>query len=137
MAENKKSISRSNLFLIELIIIIIFFIVSITIIMYIFSKANSLSVDASALNGAAITMQTNAEQYKLMPYNELKSDTEFFYYDKNWQSCEKENGYYMITVKISLENKDNSIIAIFNQNAEFMNSSKHILNLEAKKLYKK
>lgn len=137
MIKNKKNISRANLFLIELIIIITFFIVSLTIIMSIFSKANSLSVDSSALNGAVVTMQTNAEQYKLMTFNNLKTGTQALYYDKNWQSSKEENGYYMITVEISLEDKNNSVIATFNQNAKFMNNNKQIFNLETKKLLKK
>ena len=137
MIKNKKNISRANLFLIELIIIITFFIVSLTITMHIFSKANSLSVDSSALNGAAITMQTNAEQYKLMSYNDFNAGTQALYYDKNWQSSKKENGYYVVTVEISLENKNNSVIATFNQNAKFVSNNKQIFNLETKKFFKK
>lgn len=137
MIKNKKNISRANLFLIELIIIITFFIVSLTIIIRIFSKANSLSVDSSALNGAAITMQTNAEQYRLMSYKNLKEGTQNLYYDKNWQISKEENGYYVITVEISLENKNKSVLATFNQNAKFVSNNNHIFNLETKKFFKK
>jgi len=80
-------------------------------------------------------MQTNAEQYKLMPYENLKVGTQDLYYDKNWQSSKEENGYYMITVEISLQNKNNSVVATFNQNAKFVNN--HIFNLETKKFFKK
>ena len=136
MIKNKKSVSRANLFLIELIIIITFFIVSLTIIMRIFSEANTLSIDSSALNGASITMQTNAEEYKLLEYENLKSDIQVIYYDKNWNTCDKDNAYYMITVEISLEDNKHSVIATFNQNANFVNN-KHIFSLETKKLFKK
>lgn len=133
MIKNKKNVSRANLFLIELIIIISFFVISLAIIMRVFSHANSLSVDTLALNGASITMQSNAEQYKLIPYKDLKSDTQTLYYDKNWQISNIENGYYMITVEISLEEKENGVIAIFNQNAKFTSNNKLIFSLETKK----
>lgn len=137
MIKNKKNISRANLFLIELIIIVSFFIVSLTITMRIFSEANSLSFNSSALNGAAITMQSNAEHYRLMSYKDLNTDIFTLYYDKNWNSSEEKNGYYVITIEISLEYKDNSVIASFNQNAKVLSNNKHIYNLETKKFYKK
>ena len=134
---SKSNISRTNLFLIELIIIIAFFIASLSIIISVFSKVNSTSIEASALNGASITMQSNAELYKIISYDELPTDTQMLYYDKNWQITSAGNEYYIITVEISLEDKDYSVIASFNQEAKFADSGKHIFTLETKKYFKK
>jgi len=134
---SKSNISRTNLFLIELIIIIAFFIASLSIIVSVFSEVNSISAETSALNGATITMQSNAELYKLTSYDELPTDTQTLYYDKNWQSTSAGNEYYIITVEISLENKNYSIIASFNQEAKFADSGKPIFNLETKKYFRK
>lgn len=134
---SKSNISRTNLFLIELIIIIAFFIASLSIIISVFSKVNSTSIEASALNGASITMQSNAELYKIISYDELPTDTQLLYYDKNWQSTSIGNEYYIITVEISLEDKDYSVIASFNQEAKFADSDKPIFTLETKKYFKK
>lgn len=134
---SKSNISRTNLFLIELIIIIAFFIASLSIIISVFSKVNSTSIEASALNGASITMQSNAELYKIISYDELPTDTQTLYYDKNWQITSAGNEYYIITVEISLEDKDYSVIASFNQEAKFADSGKPIFTLETKKYFKK
>ena len=134
---SKSNISRTNLFLIELIIIIAFFIASLSIIISVFSKVNSTSIEASALNGASITMQSNAELYKIISYDELPTDTQMLYYDKNWQITSAGNEYYIITVEISLEDKDYSVIASFNQEAKFADSGKPIFTLETKKYFKK
>lgn len=134
---SKSNISRTNLFLIELIIIIAFFIASLSIIISVFSKVNSTSIEASALNGASITMQSNAELYKIISYDELPTDTQMLYYDKNWQITSAGNEYYIITVEISLEDKDYSVITSFNQEAKFADSGKPIFTLETKKYFKK
>ncbi len=134
---SKSNISRTNLFLIELIIIIAFFIASLSIIISVFSKVNSTSIEASALNGASITMQSNAELYKIISYDELPTDTQTLYYDKNWQITSAGSEYYIIKVEISLEDKDYSVIASFNQEAKFADSGKPIFTLEAKKYFKK
>lgn len=134
---SKSNISRTNLFLIELIIIIAFFIASLSIIISVFSKVNSTSIEVSALNGASITMQSNAELYKIISYDELPTDTQTLYYDRNWQSTSAGNEYYIITVEISLKDKDYSVIASFNQEAKFADSGKSIFTLETKKYFKK
>ncbi len=134
---SKSNISRTNLFLIELIIIIAFFIASLSIIISVFSKVNSTSIEASALNGASITMQSNAELYKIISYDELPTDIQTLYYDKNWQITSAGSEYYIIKVEISLEDKDYSVIASFNQEAKFADSGKPIFTLETKKYFKK
>lgn len=137
MIKNEKKLSSANLFLIELIIIITFFIISLTIIVSIFTKANSLTLESTALNSSSLLMQTNAEQYKLMSYDDLNASTETFYYDKNWQSSSKEDAYYKILVEISIEDNKNSYLATFKQNALDIKLDKEIFNLETKKHYKK
>lgn len=136
---NNKNISRSNLFLIELIIIIVFFIFASSIILRVFVKANELSVNTVALDGAVITTQSNAEFYKTMSYSQLSNTTSIYYYDKNWQKTTFENAYYLITMEIILEDKQHGIMANFNQKVNFIDKKNDdlIFNLETKKYYKK
>jgi len=103
---SRKNISRSNLFLIELIIVIVFFIFSTSIILRVFAKANELSINTNALNGAIITTQSNAEKYKSISFNNLSTDTQTFYYDKDWNLATKENSFYFITLNTTLQNSE-------------------------------
>ncbi len=114
---NKHSRSKSGLFLMELIIVILFFSISAAICMRIFSTAKIKSDFSRDISNASVKAQNCAEAYKAYDANfkKIASVTEgninknklIVYYDLNWEATNsKDNAKYVLT----LENKRDSNI---------------------------
>ncbi|MFY9199026.1 MAG: hypothetical protein WBK75_07575 [Acutalibacteraceae bacterium] len=125
---NKHSRSKSGLFLMEMIIVILFFSISSAICMKIFSTSKIKSDHSRDISNASVKAQSCAETYKAYSADLEKVASTLdggfdknrlvVYYDENWQEVEKkdeasytltlknEDDKYISTAKICVEKKD-------------------------------
>ena len=130
---NEKGISRTNLFLIELIIVVLFFAFASIIVMQVFVKASDLADDSMALNGAVIAAQSAAELDKATPIENHSSSERYQYFDENWQPIEHSGGQYILTTTTQMDNRWTGIMATFTYN--ITSGERLIYQLQAKKYY--
>lgn len=89
---NKKPAKRSSLFLLELIIVILFFSMASAVCVRFFVKAHTISRDTTNLNMAVNQVSAYAELFLSEPdfVVELsKTEHSTAYYDNDWQPCGK------------------------------------------------
>lgn len=103
----KKPAQRSSLFLLELIIAILFFILAATACVRIFVSSHQLEKDSLALDQAVFISTSMADLFRseedlwpmlsrLYPEGDLQSETTFtIYYDNNWEPCSASEAVYM------------------------------------------
>lgn len=94
---------RSNLFLLELILAILFFSLSGAVCMQLFLKARTLSAETSAQNHALTLAKRTASSYEsgglLGDYSEKSELT--YYYDTGWGECSPKDGIYRMDISSS------------------------------------
>lgn len=71
-----RGMSRSHLFLIELIVVILFFAFAGAVTVQVFAKAHELAQDTEALNGAILAVQSAAETDKASSFEEIIASRE-------------------------------------------------------------
>lgn len=96
-----KGMSKSGLFLIELIIAIIFFSFCCTITLQLFVKSSLLEKNAADLSNGMMVAQSAAEGHKGSHFEELTLGEETTYFDQNWQRAEEPNSTYMLKSEIA------------------------------------
>ena len=132
---SKKGFSRSQLFLIELIVVVLFFSFSAAIAMMVFGKAHELSEDAKALNGAMVMAQSAAEADRSKPLNEVGANSELIYLNENWEKTSAEDAEYLLKVEINLEDRPAGKMAFLNYTVSDATDEDIIYHLETKKYY--
>lgn len=108
-----RSISKSSLFIIELMISVLFFSLCSAVCLTIFAKAHKLSMASKELSKALDCAQMAAECVKENPENILlfmkgespNRDLYLISYDKNWRiTGESEIGVYFTKIVVSQKN---------------------------------
>jgi len=104
--------SRSALFLMEIIIVILFFVISAAVCVRVFTLAAILNRDSRNLNGAVIAAESAAAAYKsaggdlakaaLVLGGEVSGDTLNIYLAEDWQETEQKDAAFAVR----LEGKD-------------------------------
>ena len=128
-----KGMSRSHLFLIELIVVILFFSFASVIALQVFTKSHELANNSTALNGAIMTVQTAAETDKNTLLKNLDSSKRLIYFNKDWEITDSSDETYILTSTVTLEGKPAGTMAVFNYAVTADN--KIIYQLQAKKYY--
>ncbi len=107
-----KKLSRTRLFLLEMLVNLLIFVVGATICFTTLSQAYSMSAFSRVLTKANIATENAAMAFRaadgditLMP-NILNgalitSNKMQIWYDKNWNICSKENGIYILEITTS------------------------------------
>lgn len=120
-------ISKSALFLFELIVVIFLFTVSAAICINIFAKSYSFSTTSEALTMSSLKAETAAEVFKdkdgdlngiqeILKLQDNNYDLEEsskdepnylidVYYDKDWQATNKDKAYYTMTIDTGNQQK--------------------------------
>lgn len=113
----KNNYSKSQIFLLEFIIVVLFFTICSTICISVFIKADRISKDSSRDVNALIVAQNAAECFKAsdsadpgeyLKINEIKDGNYFIYYDKEFDAADKNSATY--TLKINLAETDENIV---------------------------
>lgn len=102
----RRTSSKSSLFLLEMIFVILFFSLAAAVCVSLFAQAHTLSVQSSDLNAAVLRAQSTAECVKargedfasLLPGTEREGENALLYYDGDWQSTTRENAVYVLRV---------------------------------------
>ncbi|MEA4815620.1 MAG: hypothetical protein VB120_02030 [Lachnospiraceae bacterium] len=104
----KDASSKTGLFLIELIAMILLFALCSAVCMRIFSSAKTLSDDSRALSNSSLVAQSAAECFKAtgsldetadIMEGELKDGRVLVFYDKDWQNTENlENARFYLDI---------------------------------------
>ncbi|QOX63387.1 hypothetical protein FRZ06_08490 [Anoxybacterium hadale] len=132
-----KGISRSQLFLIELIVVVLFFSLAAAMVMMAFGKAHELSAGSEALNGAISAIQSTAETDKGKQPEEVSQGTESAYYDKSWKKTDPASAEYLLNTEVKLEARPAGFMAVYRYAASYAseNTNTIIYKLEMKKYY--
>lgn len=94
----KNRYSKTNIFFLELIIVIFFFAMASTLLLSVFVKANRLRLASKNQTHAMIAVQCVAE--KIKGRGELEIGLFPLYYDAEWQSVDnKEDGVFVMNVE--------------------------------------
>lgn len=135
----KKGISRSQLFLIELIVVVLFFSLAAAMVMMVFGKAHELSAGSEALNGAISAIQSVAETDKVKQPEEVVQGTESVYFDEDWKKTDPENAEYRLTTEVKWEARSAGFMAIYRYAVGYASEDTKtmIYRLETKKYYPK
>lgn len=108
-----KARSKSSLFLMELILVILFFSISAAICMKVFATAKVKTDFSRNVSNATFAAETIAETFKDCDGNlielaekfdgEASGTTLIVYYDNEWNSCKKGNESFVMTVNKTTE----------------------------------
>ncbi len=104
----KKTAQRSSLFLLELIIAILFFILAATACVKCFVHSHQVEKDSIAQNQAVLISASIAEVFRsqedpqdilqqLYPVGCYSEDTFYIYYDNNWEMCSASDACYTVS----------------------------------------
>ncbi len=128
-----RGMSRSQLFLIELIIAVLFFSFAGAVTVQVFSKASELAQKAEALNGAVIAAQTAAETQRTVPFRDIDPDGDTVYFDDSWTITEPSKAVYTMTTNVVLEKREAGAMAVYH--FEVKSADEIIWQLQTKKYY--
>jgi len=92
--------SKSAIFLFELMIIIIVFVLAAAVCTQIFASAFKMSTESRELTMSSINAQTIAEQFKAG-----KDGVEPLYFDKEWAAADRAGAFYTV----ELDEQDTSL----------------------------
>lgn len=127
---NLKSRSKSSLFLMELIIVLMFFSLCAATCMQIFANAKVKTDYSRDLTNAAFTAESIAEVYKACDGDletvvskcggkAVSDGVISFYYDKDWSLTEQDEAVYVVTVtETETEDIEKAFIEIDNAEGE-------------------
>lgn len=129
---NKHSRSKSGLFLMELVIVILFFSISAAVCMRIFSTAKIKSDNSRDISNASVATQSCAESFKVYGDNPkmiaqamegtvLGENEVVVYYNADWaKTYSKESAKYTLKLNINKESeyKTTGEIDVKNEKAE-------------------
>lgn len=106
---NVKSRSKSSLFLMELILVIMFFSISAAICMKVFASAKVKTDYSRNISNASFVAETIAENFKEYDGNLIKLSDKFsgdaegdilvIYYDSEWKPCKKGAETFILTLE--------------------------------------
>ncbi|NLL63705.1 MAG: hypothetical protein GX241_05660 [Ruminococcaceae bacterium] len=134
MNETIKNRSKSSLFLMEIIIVLLFFTLSAAICMKVFAVAKVKTDVSRNLSNATFAAESLAEVYKeagsvtgepmKKVYDKATCHEDVFtiYYDKEWNLVEKYEGDFKAIVKedSSSSSVNKAIISVFNSSGELL-----------------
>lgn len=114
---------RSNLFLMEMIMAILFFALAGMVCMQLFLKARGLSRDTTATNRAITLVKSVASTFEAgngsleslldsYPYASLEDSTLEVFYDANWQPCDRKKYVYRMQMTVKEPKKNPAVCTI-------------------------
>ena len=100
-------VSKSAIFLFELMIIILVFTLAAAICTQIFARSYTMSQESRALTMGSINAQTMAEQFK-----STGEEQENMYFDKDWVQTTEANAYFTVKLEDSGSTEEMKIAEI-------------------------
>lgn len=128
-----RGMSRSQLFLIELIVVVLFFSFAGAVTVQVFSKAHGLAQSSEALNGAVMAAQTKAETDKTLGFKDIGKAEDTLHFDGSWNITDSSEAVYTMTTETTLEHRDAGTMAVYNYSVT--SDDGIIWQLQTKKYY--
>lgn len=128
-----RGMSRSHLFLIELIVVILFFSFASAITILVFNKSHELAEDSTALNGAIMAVQTAAESDRIVGFSHIDTDPAPIYFDSSWRFSNPSDAVYTLKSDVALEKREAGSMAVYSYNVTA--GEEAIYSLQTKKYY--
>lgn len=97
---NKTNKSHSSLFLIELMIVLVFFALASTVCIQLFVQSHLLSQSTAEQNEAILLAESMAEEFRAADGDISEKEV---YYDENWSVCSREEASYAREVTVRTE----------------------------------
>jgi hypothetical protein len=91
-------VSKTAIFLFELMFVILIFTVSAAICTNIFAKAHSFSTDSKALTMGVLKAESVAEEFKADITAGKDAAAGEQYYDRNWKETSQKKAYYTVNL---------------------------------------
>ena len=88
-------VSKSAVFLFELMVIILVFTLAAAICTQIFASAYNMSKESHELTMSSINAQTVAERFKA----DIADPGEIRYFDRDWKATDRMNAYYWVMLE--------------------------------------
>lgn len=129
-----KLISRSNLFLFELIIMILFFTIAAGIALNVFLKADEIASETVDLNGAIMLLQSAVEEEKVTPFKQLDALPKISYFDTDWNETNEDNAIYTLKIDLQLDEKADGTLVNFTNTVT--SDQKNIYTIKSTKYYR-
>ena len=134
-----KEKSKTSLFLMELVLMILFFAVSAAVCMRVFSSAQLKSNHSDDLSNASLKAQSAAECWKLSQGEaslaaevlggEKTENGAAVYFDKNWKNCGESEAEYVLELE---KNGNDANIGVFHFKDGETQSDSAIFSLKVK-----
>lgn len=96
---NRQGISRGQIFLVELILMILFFSVTAAVLLQVFFKAREYSMDSALLSKAIIAAESTADRTLALPLSDAKNSGDVVYLDENWNAADESSSAYELHVQ--------------------------------------
>ena len=112
----KQRSSRNSLFLVEIMLNLLFFVILITVCLQLFLKAQQLSKDTTLLHRAVTVCTSIAEVYQsgldqadilqtIYPEALILNDTVLIYFDSSFTACSEFESVYRVFLSENIENR--------------------------------
>ena len=134
--------SKASLFLMELMIVILFFSISSAVCIQLFVKAHTINIENQnetsanliAQNISECFLSTNGEMVQTLSYLDAYTKlnhSALVYYDDNWTICDKNDARFIETLTFTKDNKFHNMMIVIkdlkkNRNLYTLTLKKHI-----------
>lgn len=133
---SKSGISRINVFLIELIVMILVFAIASGILLRVFVRADQLSKGAADLSAAVIAAESVMERQLAGNFSELSSSVDLNWYDRDWQPVASEDSAsFGVTAEQSFESGEAGTLVRFQVRAFDTEDNDEIYLLKTSQYY--
>lgn len=114
--------SKSGIFLLELVLVILFFSIASTVCIEMFIKSYTLSNDSTYLNQSVLIAENIAEAFKSEEALIKESNTQTYYFTSNLMKTDQSNYTYKAIVDYFSKNNINSaMIYVYADNTLYFN----------------
>ncbi|MDD4390066.1 MAG: hypothetical protein PHW03_04620 [Eubacteriales bacterium] len=131
----ESGMSRSHLFLIELIIATLFFAFACAVNVQVFIKAHDFSKHSTTLNNAILAIQSAAETDKTAAFSETMGQQRTMYFDAKWQGTDSKDADYRMMIDTEFETREAGTMVIRTYNIMPKTTNEIIYSLISKKYY--
>jgi len=123
---SRSGFSKSHTFMMEFIIVVLFFSICAATCIMAFAKADAVSKGSRELNRGMLIAQSAAETFKAYG----ATDQALAYYDADFKPCEAADGVYILEVQCDLKSEMKQAVITVSKNT---NAAEEICKLEVKK----
>ena len=137
MMIKSNNISKTHLFLMEMIIVLAFLAFACAIVIQVFARADGLSRQSLDLNSAILVAQSAAELDKNQDWQQIDLTAQTVYFDEQWQQTDKDKAVYRLSRQTEVQERPSGAMLIYTYiiSSPTDANDKTIYQLQSKKYY--